>query len=219
MKAIQIASLALGSLLVSFAASADVPLSNDEVKKVVESHLGDVKTCMRDKGSATGKLVVEFAIEPDGHVSNNKTKEASSNAALDGCIVAAFARWSFPKPRGGVVMGAIYPFMFAAAPPPPKPVVGKLSPQQIVDTVQSKVKEVKACFDANHVKETPAGIIEVAVVVSAAGAVKEATVKSSTMKAPKLDQCVVDRLKTWTFPKPEGNGEAAFVYPFAFKAD
>jgi len=215
MRAILIASLAL----LSFSASAEPPLSNDEVKKVVESHLGDVKSCMHDKGAATGKLVVEFAIEPDGHVSNPKPKEASSNAALDGCIAAAFGRWTFPKPRGGALMGAVYPFFFAPAPPPPKPAVGKLSPQQVVETVKSKVKEVKACFDANHVKETPAGVIEVAVVVSAAGVVKEATVKSSTMKAPKLDQCVVERLKTWTFPKPEGNGEAAFVYPFAFKAD
>jgi|GEM_PF-2975074 len=215
MRAILIASLAL----VSFSASADAPLSNEEVKKTVESHLGDVKACMRDKGSATGKLVVEFAIEPDGHVTNPKPKEASSNAALDGCIAAAFGRWTFPKPRGGALMGAIYPFVFSAPVAPPKPAVGKLTPQQVVDAVKPKLSEVKACFDANHVKETPAGIIEVAVVVSAAGAVKEATVKSSTMKAPKLDQCIVERLKTWAFPKPEGNGEAAFVYPFAFKAD
>ena len=60
---------------------------------------------------ATGKLVVEFGILPNGKVTDQKPKERSSNAALDRCITAAFAGWTFPKPPGGGSAVVTYPFV------------------------------------------------------------------------------------------------------------
>ena len=57
------------------------PLSHEEIKEVVDSHIADLKTCMGQHGGATGKLVVEFGILPNGKVTDQKPKERSSNAA------------------------------------------------------------------------------------------------------------------------------------------
>src|SRR5579885_2215366 len=109
MNKIIVAAVALSGTV---ALAADPPVSNEEVKKVVDSHIGDVKGCLKSHGVPQGKLVVEFAIEPDGHVKESKPKEHSSSAAADNCIAKLFTTWTFPKPRGGLVAGEVYPFQF-----------------------------------------------------------------------------------------------------------
>jgi TonB family protein len=191
------------------------PLTHEEIKSTVDGHLGDVKACMRDHGSATGKLVVEFSISPDGKVNEPKPKERSSNAALDRCIASAFTKWTFPKPRGGVLMGVDYPFVFSAPKPPAQ---GKLDQAVIVKTVHDHQPDIKTCYDeAAKAKPGIAGTIKVAFVIAPSGKVSEAKVDNSTTEFGPLDQCVVGKLKSWTFPKPEGNGEVAIMYPFIFE--
>jgi hypothetical protein len=194
---------------------ATPPLTHQEIKSTVDSHLDDVKACMRDHGSATGKLVVEFGVTPEGKVNDPKPKERSSNAALDRCIANAFGRWTFPKPRGGVLMGVDYPFMFAAPKPPAQ---GKLDQAVVVKTVHDHQPDIKTCYD-EAVKAKPglAGTVKVAFVIAPTGKVSEAKVDNSTTKWGPLDQCLVGKLKSWTFPKPEGNGEVAIMYPFIFE--
>src|SRR5205807_7512964 len=96
------AALAAGTAALSGAARADEPLTHDEIKQTVDSHLADVKGCLKQHGAATGKLVVKFAIQPSGRVENPAPEHASSNAALDKCIAAPSLKSQFPKPRGGV---------------------------------------------------------------------------------------------------------------------
>jgi TonB family protein len=214
--------IALVSVLATFpAAAADPPpaLSHEEIKSTVDAHIGDIKACMRDHGAATGKLVVQFGIQPDGKVVDPKPKERSSNDALDRCIAKAFGGFTFPKPRGGVLMGVVYPFTFA--PPKAPPQQGKLEQDAVVKTVKGHSDELQACYDAakerlvGTKKSTLKGVVKVAFVISPKGSVSEAKVDNSTTNSPVLDSCVVDKLKSWTFPKPQG-GEAAFLYPFSF---
>jgi TonB family protein len=200
--------------------AADPPVSNEDVKKVVDGHMGDVKGCVKSHGLPNGKLVVEFGIEPDGHVKESKVKEHTSSPAVDGCIAKLFTTWTFPKPRGGLVSGEIYPFQFAAA-KPKAPVEGKLDQKVIVDTVKAKMPEVNTCYEAamkDLKKDDPiTGTVNVAFVISAEGKITESKVKDTTTKAPKLDQCIVDHVKSWVFPKPNPAGEVAIIYPFVFE--
>jgi len=200
--------------------AGEAPVSNEEVKKVVDSHVADVKGCLKSHGLPTGKLVVEFAIEPDGHVKESKAKEHSSSAAFDGCVAKLFTQWQFPKPRGGVIAGELYPFQFAAAKPKAPPSMeGKLDQAVIVQTVKAKMPEVNGCYDAamKDNAEEINGTVNVAMVISADGKITESKVKDTTTKAPKLDQCIVEKVKTWTFPKPNPAGEVAIIYPFVFE--
>jgi TonB family protein len=186
------------------------PLSHDEVKNTVDKHLADVKACMKQHGAATGKLVVEFAIKPDGHTQDAKPKTHSSNAPLDACIAGAFMKWQFPPPRGGVTMGVVYPFFFAA---PAKPAT--IDDKQVIATVQSHAADVKWCYDeALKKKEGLGGKVDVDFSVAPTGAVTSVKVKASTTGFPALDECIVGKAKTWQFPKPTGEGNFDFTFPF-----
>jgi TonB family protein len=210
-------SAAVCFIVLSFAISSahaepEKAVSDKDLKATVDSHKSELMACMKDSGQVTGKLVVTFNIQANGSVSASKASTHSSNAALDKCIADAFKRWTFPKPQGGGNWMSNYPFQFAA---PKAPAVGKLEDTEINAVIGPKLPEVQACLDA-AVKENKdvKGIATIGVVVSPAGVVTEAHVLSSTTGAPKLDDCVAGRVKTWVFPKPKGGGEAAFKYPF-----
>lgn len=190
----------------------DKAVSDDAIRDTVNGHMTDLKACMNDHGDATGKLVVEFTILPDGKVSESKVGSASSNKKLDACIAASFRKWTFPRPRNGKAWVSAYPIQFAQ---PKQPAKGTLTEAEIVGTVKAKLADVQACLaEAHKEKADAAGTAELGIVVSSAGAVSDVKVLSSTTKMPTLDQCIVAKVKTWTFPKPKGGGEAAFKYPF-----
>jgi TonB family protein len=208
-----LALLVLASAPAAFAAAppADPPLSHEEIKATVDKHLGDVKACLKQHGAATGKLVVKFVINVLGKVESPAPEQSSSNAALDKCIAAQFLKWEFPKPRGNVNMGVVYPFMFAPPPPPP----ANLSRDQVVATMRAHIADVKICYDAAlKQKNDIAGTINVDFTVGPEGKVLDAKVHDSTIKVPALETCLVAKAKTWPFPKPEGVGNFAFTYPF-----
>jgi TonB family protein len=185
------------------------PLSHEEIKSTVDKNLADVKGCMKENGSATGKLVVKFAISPDGKVVDPKPDHASSNAKLDKCIAAQFSKWTFPKPRGGILMGVVYPFIFSV----PKP--GNLTDQQIAGTINGHAADVKSCYD-DALKQAAdlKGTVNVTVVVAQKdGVVADAKIASSTTKSSTLDQCIVGKVKKWQFPKPVGETDFTVTFP------
>jgi TonB family protein len=200
------------------AAAGPPPLSHEEIKNVVDSHLADLKACIGQQGSATGKLVVEFGILSNGKVTDAKIKERSSNAGLDICITQAFGRWTFPKPHGGVTMGVDYPFVFSEPPPPPQ---GKLSDQQMADTVHSHKAETDVCLQ-NALKAKSGdkpeinGTVVIGMVIDPSGKVTEATIRQNSTGSNVLDTCILTQVQTWLFPKPVPAGEFAVAYPFIF---
>jgi outer membrane biosynthesis protein TonB len=53
-------------------------------------------------------------------------------------------------------------------------------------------------------------------VVGGKGTVQSALVKETTLGSPQLEQCVIARVKSWTFPIPHGGGVVTVSYPFHF---
>jgi outer membrane biosynthesis protein TonB len=204
---LMIFAIAIGFAQVSAATEPEPPVSNAEVKKTVEAHLADVRACAGKHGAATGKLVVRFAIEPDGTVKQATPMQASSNGALDKCIAAAFTKWTWPKPKGGVLAGEIYPFVFT--------VPASLEKDQIADTVKAHIPDVKFCYDeALKKKPDVEGEVDVTITVLPTGAVSDVKKANTTAKFPPLEDCLVTKVKAWQFPKPAGTGNFVFTYPF-----
>jgi hypothetical protein len=202
--------LLVACALPAAARAAEAPLSHEEIKSTVDKHLADVKACMKQHGAATGKLVVKFGITPLGKVIDAAPETNSSNVALDKCIAKAFLGWEFPKPRGGVTMGVVYPFMFSAPPP-----ASTLTDAQVVDTIKAHIADVRGCYDAAlKQKADLAGTVNVSFSVGPDGKVIDAQLKDSTFKLPALETCIVNKAKTWPFPKPAGAGNFNFVWPF-----
>ena len=49
------------------------------------------------------------------------------------------------------------------------------------------------------------------------GTVKQASVKSTTLKNDKVEKCMIEEVKLFKFPKPNGNGILKVIFPFVFK--
>jgi pSer/pThr/pTyr-binding forkhead associated (FHA) protein/outer membrane biosynthesis protein TonB len=78
-------------------------------------------------------------------------------------------------------------------------------PKDVINAVvQRHRSEIRACYDA-ALQKNPAlrGKVVVAFNIQPNGVVSYAAVKESTLGDSGLDNCIVSRVKSWNFPKPE----------------
>jgi TonB family protein len=222
MKAHLLASLALVLAARGSVRADERPLSAAEVRKVVESKMGEVKACMKQHApdGPTGRVVVHYVILPSGRVDRPTVQESSTgNKALDGCITAIFPKLQFPPPRGGAVLEELYPFTFAPPKDPPKPQAS--APQdaktreQIQATIQGRMKEVQDCYEKARASEPDLeGVVVVEMTVDKDGKVQKTSKLESTTKHDPVDACILAAVGKWQFPKPEGGGNVVIAYPF-----
>ncbi|WP_224242082.1 AgmX/PglI C-terminal domain-containing protein [Hyalangium gracile] len=91
-------------------------IDREAVAKVINSHLQEVYACyeralLKDTGLA-GKVVLEWTIGGNGSVVAAKTKSSTlRNGTVEACILSSLKKWTFPAPKGGVVIIS-YPFIF-----------------------------------------------------------------------------------------------------------
>ena len=96
--------------------SAQGTVDREAVARVINSHLNEVHGCyeralLKDPGLA-GKVVLEWTIGANGRVAAAKTKSSTlRNASVEACILSNLKGWTFPAPKGGVVI-ITYPFLF-----------------------------------------------------------------------------------------------------------
>ncbi|MBI3183194.1 MAG: AgmX/PglI C-terminal domain-containing protein [Myxococcales bacterium] len=112
----------------------------------------------------------------------------------------------------------------AAKPAQAPPDVEKMpfTPESIRKVVNHYQPQIQACYEETMAtkEKVVEGRILTSWVITAEGMVKGAKVekKSTTVKDPKLHECVVAVLSTMTFPKPPKNQEHPIQYPFNLKA-
>jgi len=87
------------------------------VSSTARAHASEVRECFGQarmyNADLKGRVTVQASIAPDGTASASSLVTSTANdARLEGCIVAAFGRWVFPAPAGGVSGNAIYTFVF-----------------------------------------------------------------------------------------------------------
>ncbi|QDE95564.1 AgmX/PglI C-terminal domain-containing protein [Myxococcus xanthus] len=97
-------------------ASTQGTVDREAVARVINSNLHEVHGCyeralLKDPGLA-GKVVLEWTIGTNGRVVAAKTKSSTlRNASVESCILSKLKSWTFPSPKGGVVI-ITYPFLF-----------------------------------------------------------------------------------------------------------
>ena len=83
--------------------------------------------------------------------------------------------------------------------------------------VSQHMNEVKFCYDQELVrKPSLAGRVSVQFAIAPNGRVLTSVLQSTSMNEPRVESCVVNAVRRWEFPKPEGGGMAIVVYPFSF---
>jgi TonB family protein len=95
-------------------------LDRDIIKRVIRSHLSEIKYCyereLRKDPKLRGSVDVRFTIGPTGSVSASMTpRNTTGSEALESCLAKAVKRWKFPKPTGGGIVVVTYPFVFKPA--------------------------------------------------------------------------------------------------------
>lgn len=96
------------------------------------------------------------------------------------------------------------------------------TPESIRKVVAHSTPRVQGCYEETMAatEKVVEGKILTSWVITAEGLVKDAKVekKGTTVKNPKLHECVVAVLSTMSFPKPPKNQEHPVEYPFNLKA-
>ena len=66
--------------------------------------------------------------------------------------------------------------------------------------------------------QTKAVAIVGGTLIDGTGRVGEALVQQSTMGSQPVESCIVDHVRRWAFPAPQGGGTVQVTYPYVFKS-
>jgi TonB family protein len=105
----------------------------------------------------------------------------------------------------------------------PDPILGVASVRGMLDKeiirriVRRHLNEVKYCYEQALARQPQLdGRMVVQFTIAGTGNVLASVVQSSTLRSPAVEMCVVNAVKRWEFPSPEGRGLAIVSYPFQF---
>ena len=92
---------------------------------------------------------------------------------------------------------------------------GSLDKEIIRRVIRSHIDEVKACYEKElKTKPTLAGRIMVQFTIAATGQVIASVLQRSTMDDARVENCIVQAVRGWEFPKPLGGGIVIVSHPF-----
>lgn len=95
-------------------------LDRSLVETVIRRNVNKIRYCyereLQKHPNLQGKVVMRFAIAPDGSVSTASVKESSlGSEAVEQCMKKQLLRMTFPQPEGAGTVIITYPFLFKAA--------------------------------------------------------------------------------------------------------
>ncbi len=95
---------------------------------------------------------------------------------------------------------------------------GKLDSKAVAEVVRRRISAVKNCYE-RELRRNPKleGNITVQFTISQMGRVSDVNTIQNTMNSDSVASCIVDRIRGWRFPSPEG-GSVTVSYPFIFTA-
>jgi TonB family protein len=98
-------------------------------------------------------------------------------------------------------------------------VVGGLSRDVINRVIQKHYNEIKYCYEKELTKDPSLyGKVTVLFLIDGTGRVGEALVQQTTMSSEPVESCMINRVRRWVFPAPQGGGTVQVTYPYVFKS-
>ncbi|MBS2024309.1 MAG: TonB family protein, partial [Deltaproteobacteria bacterium] len=98
-------------------------------------------------------------------------------------------------------------------------VVGGLSREVINRVIQRHYNEIKYCYEKELSKDPGLyGKVTVLFMIEGSGRVGDAQVQQTTMSSEPVESCMLNHVKRWVFPQPQGGGTVQVTYPYVFKA-
>jgi TonB family protein len=95
-------------------------------------------------------------------------------------------------------------------------VSGFLSPEQIMRVVRANQAAIQYCYQTELQKQPNLkGKVTVHWRINRAGQVESSRIKSSSLRNPRVEGCMVRQIRRWKFPQPDG-GSVDVDFPFLF---
>ena len=92
---------------------------------------------------------------------------------------------------------------------------GSIDKEIIRRIIRRHINEVKWCYDQELSRQPDlAGRLMVQFTIAATGQVIASVLQNSTMGNAKVENCTVQAVRRWEFPKPLGGGIVIVSYPF-----
>lgn len=95
-------------------------LSKEEIRRLMATNTPRVRRCYEDRLRALptleARVKVRVTVGPSGAVVAVDEDGPTVDATLSNCVLAAVRRLTFPRPRDGMVMHFVWPFVFRPAP-------------------------------------------------------------------------------------------------------
>ncbi|MEM9069476.1 MAG: AgmX/PglI C-terminal domain-containing protein [Myxococcota bacterium] len=96
---------------------------------------------------------------------------------------------------------------------------GSLSKEVIRRVIRRHINEVKFCYEQElNARPDLEGRVTVRFIISPTGAVQTAMVQASTLGNQRVEGCITQAVRRWTFPAPDGGGIVIVNYPFMLQA-
>ena len=88
----------------------------------------------------------------------------------------------------------------------------------VLKVVRRHQNEIRFCYESELSKSPDlAGKITVAWTIGSSGAVEMAQIAESGLGNANVEACIVQRVRRWTFPEPNGGQEVAITFPWVFQ--
>ena len=96
---------------------------------------------------------------------------------------------------------------------------GSLSKEVIRRVIRRHINEVKFCYEQElNARPDLQGRVSVRFIISPTGAVQTAMVANSSLGNQRVENCIAQAVRRWTFPAPDGGGIVIVTYPFVLQA-
>lgn len=215
-----------GQVTVSFTISAEGKVSEPKVKSstlnspAAEKCITDAVGVWEFPKPKRGTVAVEYpfvlvAAEPEADKSGPPNKGEQSAEEAGAAQDKAAASKDTPPPSSGP--GSLD--MEKELEKRKKGGPGYQDKGVVRSVIRGKREEIQYCFQRGLSKKpTLEGQVMVQFVIGASGEVFEPKVQSSSLNHPETEQCIVNRVRSWRFPAPEG-GRTVITIPFAMRSD
>jgi hypothetical protein len=93
--------------------------------------------------------------------------------------------------------------------------MGSIDREAVRRVVKAGSREIRGCYERQLIQNPNLeGKVVISWDIGEAGKVLKASVKSTTLNNPIVENCIVERLKSWRFPEPPAGLVATVQYPF-----
>ncbi len=97
-------------------------------------------------------------------------------------------------------------------------ITGHLDKEIVRRYIQRHMDQIRWCYQ-QEVQKNPKleGDVRVSFIITPTGRVIRVQVVGSTLRNANVEQCMMERIRTWQFPAPKGGGLVKVIYPFILR--